>query len=360
MEWLIRVLIMFLQMLIAPAPAATSAQPFVGAVPAMAATLVPAAGQPRVYAQLGQTEINNTDFLATGFVYIPLNFSAENRTSDHNLVFVQRLPDGSTRSAELPRDNAMVPDRDTGILQAVLPEGEPAELNFEVWLVNVTTGEVLASTSAQVQMNYFDVPETGVVTGLQCFQPLFAPDQGIVINSEVVARQSYNAPQVYLFGDASTVSEIAAVPVGSILRIVGAAYCENKGDALTLRSWPVETTTEPVVGGWVAEYSGMTASGFVYHISPLGGVQPNAEIVRFAVSPSDVLDPNGQVIVEWETRSAARVTVSVGSTLLADQPAAGMVTFAMRDIMAGANPVDIWVNVQDAESNGHGVINRTP
>jgi hypothetical protein len=104
----------------------------------------------------------------------------------------------------------------------------------------------------------------------------------------------------------------------------------------------------------------MSGSGFVYSISPAGAMPPLPEVMLFAVSPSDVLDPNGQVVVEWRTRGAARVTIAVGSTLLADQPAAGTLTFAVRDIMAGTNPVDIWVNAQDAQNNSDQETLRIP
>lgn len=59
---------------------------------------------------------------------VPVRWQVINRSNDLNLYFEQVMPDGSVRSAELPRSNPWVASSGTGTVQLILPPGSATEV----------------------------------------------------------------------------------------------------------------------------------------------------------------------------------------------------------------------------------------
>lgn len=65
---------------------------------------------------------------------VPVRWQVLNRSNDLNLYFEQVMPDGSVRSAELPRSNPWVASSGTGTAQLILPPGSATEVVLRLQL----------------------------------------------------------------------------------------------------------------------------------------------------------------------------------------------------------------------------------
>lgn len=95
------------------------------------------------------TSLNPTS-LGLGLATVNVEWQIENRLSISNLIFEQVLPDGTTRSVELPRLNRWVGSSGQGLVAPILPSPEAQNVVIRLRVIDMRDGEVFQEAEISV------------------------------------------------------------------------------------------------------------------------------------------------------------------------------------------------------------------
>ena len=96
-----------------------------------------------------RTSLNPTS-LGLGLATVNVEWQIENRLSISNLIFEQVLPDGTTRSVELPRLNRWVGSSGQGLVAPILPSPEAQNVVIRLRVIDMRDGEVFQEAEISV------------------------------------------------------------------------------------------------------------------------------------------------------------------------------------------------------------------
>lgn len=98
--------------------------------------------------------------LASGVATIPVAWRVENRLSISNLVFEQILPDGTTRSAELPRRGRWVGSTGEGVVSPITPANATTVV-IRLRVLDMRDGEVFQEATIELPIQGLITPSPG-------------------------------------------------------------------------------------------------------------------------------------------------------------------------------------------------------
>lgn len=99
--------------------------------------------------------------LSRGVATIPVAWRVENRLSISNLVFEQILPDGTTRSAELPRRGRWVGSAGEGVVSPIAPGGDATTVVIRLRVQDMRDGEVFQEATIELPIQGMVTPSPG-------------------------------------------------------------------------------------------------------------------------------------------------------------------------------------------------------
>lgn len=99
--------------------------------------------------------------LSRGVATIPVAWRVENRLSVSNLVFEQIMPDGTVRSAELPRRGRWVGSAGEGVVSPIAPGGDAATVVIRLRVQDMRDGEVFQEATIELPIQGLITPSPG-------------------------------------------------------------------------------------------------------------------------------------------------------------------------------------------------------
>jgi hypothetical protein len=224
---------------------------------------------------------------------VPCTWTVENRPSNTNLVFEQRLPGAEVVNVELPRTNPIVPSTGVGTMAPVYPGDGEDTVVFRLRLVDLSTDVTLHFREVSLPI----VDDTGeepppdadmAITSFTVTPDVAAPDDVVTI-----VWETENADSVELLIGETPVE--APELSGSISRTGSELSAEPAEVLITLRAIDADDPDNPVV-----ETRTVT-------VQLPADQEP--QIVNFSAEPTSAA-PGETVTLNWETLNAASVALS--------------------------------------------------
>lgn len=245
--------------------------------------------------------------LALRGAYVGVNFAVANRTSNHNLVFEQVMPDGRLLNVELPRTNIIIPSSGEGVVRPYDPGTAATALRFRLTIYDLRNGARLANSELTVPITE---PSTGsgtitVVTGEACFATPFATSQFLVAGQSLQVTNSNGSLQVRSTpGPSGAVFAIAND--NDVVQLIEGPYCyyyDGAVPAQTVREWRVRNLTQSYGDGWVREYTG-NRTAFVPTLVPYTAPNPGT----FTAASQTTVE-GGNISLSWNVPAASGLQI---------------------------------------------------
>lgn len=205
---------------------------------------------------------------------IPVTWSVVNRPTNSNLVFEQRLPNGTLVNVELPRPNPIVPSSGSGTVSPVWPGQNQSAIVLVLRLIDLSNGATY--TSAEFSLPITSGPGP-VEYGAVCFQSPYYASVGLSAGStgQVIRGSTSGGLQVRNTPQGNFINTL---PVGEPFDVLEGPACWRYGTVTPAgeydhRLWRVRGRNSGIQG-WVDEYA-RVGRDTIYYVEPraTGGYQ---------------------------------------------------------------------------------------